>query len=141
MTNPRGNSVTQPHAFTTARKMNVIGLVMVICAIVIQLIAGVDYPVVPPGLIILPVMAGLVAFGTRWRWTAIVGLVVPLFMTVGGLLASPGLLSFLAAPADVVIFGSAIIQVLGLLLAIIAGIITTFQNYPILGRGMHKGGN
>lgn len=139
MTNHSTHSVNRKGSFSTARKLNVVGLVAVASAIVIQLIAGVEYPTIPPGLIILPTAAALVAFGARWRWTSIVGLVVPLFMTVGGLVATPGLMGLLANASDVAVFSSAIIQLLGLLLAIITGFVATAQSYRILGQGLQKG--
>lgn len=67
-------------------KLNVAGLSVAAVAIVIQIVGGIDYPAVPPGLVLLVVTAGLVAF-TRWPWVPYVGVVVPLFLLVGGAVA------------------------------------------------------
>ena len=70
----------------TASKVNVAAMVVAIVGIVIQIAAGVDYPPVPPGPIILAVAVALVLF-TRRRWAAIVAVIVPVFLTVGGTIA------------------------------------------------------
>jgi hypothetical protein len=53
------------------------GLLVGAAGIVLQIVGGIDFPVVPPGLVILVVAAGLVAFA-RWRWVPFIA-VVPLF--------------------------------------------------------------
>jgi hypothetical protein len=70
----------------TASKVNVAAMVIAIIGIVIQIAAGVDYPPIPPGPIILAVAAGLAVF-TRRRWASILAVIVPLFLTVGGTIA------------------------------------------------------
>ena len=68
-------------------KVNALAMVVAIGAIIWQIAAGVDYPTVPPGPIILGVAVVVVLF-VRATWARIVGVVVPLFLLVGGTIAS-----------------------------------------------------
>ncbi len=62
----------------TAEALAVAGL-----GIMLQIVGGVaDYPVIPPGLVILFVAAALVWF-LRRRWAPAIGIVVSIFMIVG----------------------------------------------------------
>lgn len=104
-------------------KLTVAGLIAAAAGIMIQIISGVDFPTIPPGLIILLVAAGLVAFG-RWRWTPLVGAVVGLLQLLG---------LFLADQADRLLdpspLGGAVglwIQLLGVIVAF-AGIVATVR--------------
>ena len=55
--------------------------------IVIQIIGGVNYPAVPPGLIILLAAAALVAF-LPWRWAPVFGVLAGAFMVIGAIAAA-----------------------------------------------------
>lgn len=57
--------------------------------IVIQIIAGVNYPPVPPGLVILLAAAAVVWF-VPWRWTPMFGVVCAGFLFFGGFAAAQG---------------------------------------------------
>jgi hypothetical protein len=100
---------------------NVAGLAMAALGIVIQIIGGVDYPTVPPGLIILVVAAGMVLFA-RWRWMLYAGVVVPLFLLVGGLIAPTGRHN-IADPGHVGPFVGTAVQMIGVVLALVAGVL------------------
>jgi hypothetical protein len=69
-------------ALSRASKAVVLGLVTAAAGIVIQIASGVDYPAVPPGLLILLIPAALVVWG-RWRWTPILASLAALFIVVG----------------------------------------------------------
>ena len=71
---------------STASRLNVAFLLIAAVGIVIQIVADVDYPRVPPGPIILVAAAAMVAFAS-WRWVPYVGVVVPLFLLIGGTIA------------------------------------------------------
>ncbi len=75
-------------SLSPASKLTVVALIAA-AGIVIQIVAGIDFPTIPPGLIILLVAVGLVAFG-RWWWTPIVGTVVGLSQFIGLFLAEQG---------------------------------------------------
>jgi hypothetical protein len=113
---------------STAGRLNVTGLVVAAAGIVIQIASGADYPTVPPGLIILLVAAALVALGARWRWTTIVGVIVPAFLLVGGAIA-PQTRDHLGDPEQAGVFVGTVIQLLALVVALVAGIVITRQAY------------
>jgi hypothetical protein len=113
---------------SAAGKLTVAGLVVAAAGIVIQIASGAEYPTVPPGLIILLVAAGLVALGARWRWTIIVGVIVSLFLLVGGALA-PQSRDQLGDPGQVGVFIGTVIQLLALVVALVAGVAATRQSY------------
>jgi uncharacterized membrane protein len=106
---------------STAAKINIAGLLAAAVGIVIQIASGVDYPTVPPGLIILLVTAGLVAFA-RWAWVAIVGVIVPLFLLVGGTISSTGR-DNLADPGDFGQFAGTLIQLVAVVVALVAALL------------------
>jgi drug/metabolite transporter (DMT)-like permease len=64
------------------RMLTVAALLVAAAGFVVQIVSGVDVPTVPPGLVIMLVAAGLVAF-LPWRWTPVIGTAVGLFLFVG----------------------------------------------------------
>jgi hypothetical protein len=119
---------SNPRRSVPAVSLTVAGLVVAAAGIVIQIAAGAEYPTVPPGLIILLAAAGLVALSTRWRWTTIVGVIVSLFLLVGGALA-PQARAQLGDPGQVGVFIGTVIQLLALVVALVAGVAATRQRY------------
>jgi len=110
---------------SAAAKLNATGLVVAAAGILIQYFSGVEgFPTIPPGPIILLVAASLVAFGP-WGWTPVLGVIASLFLIVGGVIATMaggGLGPQLSDPTAVGGFAGAVIQIAGLLLALVAGI-------------------
>ena len=103
----------------------VVGLVVAAAGIMIQYVAGVDYPTIPPGPIILLAAAAVVAFG-RWRWSPIVGLVAVLFLSIGGVIATIAGNAYsetLGDPGAAGGFAGGVIQIAGLAIALPAGIV------------------
>jgi hypothetical protein len=91
----------------------------------IQYVSGVDYPTTPPGPIILLLAAAVVAFGP-WRWSPVVGLVTALFVSIGGVIATiagNGFNVTLGDPSDVGGFAGAVVQIVGLVIAVPAGLV------------------
>jgi hypothetical protein len=115
-------------SLSLAGKLTVTGLTVAAAGIVIQIASGAEYPTVPPGLIILLVAAGVVALGSRWRWTSLVGVIVALFLLVGGALA-PQARDQLGDPTQVGVFVGTVIQLLALAIALIAGVVAARQRY------------
>lgn len=114
-------SVSSSSTLSTATKVNIAGMVAAIVGIVIQIAAGVDYPVIPPGPIILGVAVALVAF-TRWRWVPLVGVIVPLFLIVGGTIAvAVNEDNALRHPGDFEAFAGTVLQFVGVVVAFVAG--------------------
>jgi hypothetical protein len=121
-------STSRPRRLSAAGKLTVAGLVTAAAGIVLQIASGADYPTVPPGLIILLAAAGLVALTTRWRWTIIVGVIVSLFLLVGGALA-PQARDQLGDPGQLGVFIGTVLQLLALVIALVAGVVATRQSY------------
>ena len=118
--------MNQRSSLPPASKLTVTALLVAAAGFVIQIVSGVDVPTVPPGLVIMLVAAGLVAF-LRWRWIPVVGAAVGLFLLVG-FFASGAVGSLLDLSRLGVIIG-AWIQFLAVIVAVIAGIVATVQNY------------
>ena len=110
-----------PATVSTAARINVAGLLAAAVGIVIQIAAGVDYPTVPPGLIILLVAAGLVAFAP-WGWVAAVGVAVPVFLLIGGAITSDAR-NNLTDPGEFGQFAGTLLQLAALIVALVAGLL------------------
>jgi uncharacterized membrane protein len=119
---------SRPRNSAPAASLAVAGLVVAAAGIAIQIAAGAEYPTIPPGLIILLAAAGLVALAARWRWTTIIGVIVSLFLLVGGALA-PQAREQLSDPSQVGVFIGTVIQLLALVVALVAGVAATRQLY------------
>jgi prepilin signal peptidase PulO-like enzyme (type II secretory pathway) len=122
----KGDPMNRRSPLSTAGKLTVAALLVAAAGIVIQIVSGVDFPTVPPGLIILLVAAGLVAFGP-WRWTPVVGAVLGIWLLVGFSLS--GEAGRLLDPSQLGGFVGLWVQFLAVLVAVVAGIIATIQNY------------
>lgn len=64
--------MNQLNSLSLGGKVTVAALLVAAVGIVIQYVSGVDFPTVPPGLIILLVADAVIAFGP-WRWAPLVG--------------------------------------------------------------------
>ncbi|HEY9639831.1 MAG TPA: hypothetical protein V6C57_05070 [Coleofasciculaceae cyanobacterium] len=110
----------------SGRQITITSLIVAAVGVVIQIISGAPYPPVPPVFLILLIPAGLIAFG-HWRWTPILAVVAGLFL-ISGLFLSGALVRLF----DLSQFGVCVglwIQMLGVLVATIAGIMNTVRNY------------
>ena len=123
------------------RALTVGGLVAGSAGIAILWASGVEFPVaIPPGLVIL--LAGALFIGLApWRWATGVGAFLGLFVTLGFLISGgiPNLVSgdgstFFGTPNPIgrdtlgTIIGTWI-QLIGVLTALIAGMIATRNSY------------
>ena len=91
-----------------------------VVGIVVQIAAGIDYPTIPPGPILLLIASALIVFGTG-RWGLLAGIIVPGFLVVGGTIASfPR--DDLWDPGEPAEFAGLLIQALGQGIALLAGI-------------------
>ncbi len=88
--------------------------------IVIQIIGGVHYPAVPPGLIILLAAAALVAF-LPWRWAPVFGVLAGAFMVIGAIAAANARYD-LTHPGHPGAFIGTWIQLIAVVIAVIAGV-------------------
>lgn len=110
------------------RALTVIGLIIAAAGISTLFVTNsVATPPIPIGPILLLGVAGLVALAP-WRWTPIAGVVVALFI-LGGAFIAPGLFDRLSNPGQLGGFAGTWVQMLGLIIALVAGAIATRQNY------------
>jgi hypothetical protein len=111
---------------SAAAKANVAGLVVAAAGILIQYFSGVEgFPTIPPGPFILLAAAALIVWGP-WRWTAAVGVIAPLLGLVLGAMST--ILNWdttapLSDPSETAGFAGALLQFLGLIAALGAGIV------------------
>ncbi len=123
------------------RAVTVAGLVVGAAGIALLWASGVEFPVaIPPGLVILLAGALFVALAP-WRWATGVGAFLGLFVTCGFLISGgiPKLIggdgsTFFGTPnpVDRDTLGTIIgtwLQTIGALIALIAGVIATRNNY------------
>ncbi len=124
----RRNVMNQRNSLSLYGKVTVAALLVAAVGIVIQYVSGVDFPTVPPGLIILLVAAGLVAFGP-WRWAPVVGMVVGLFLIVG--FFASGQIGPLLDPGWFGRFVGVWVLFLSVVVAFVAGTVATIQNFRV----------
>lgn len=118
--------MTNRNPLSVAGKLTVAGLVGAAAGIVIQIVSGIDFPTIPPGLIITLVPAALTTFG-RWRWAPILGTLVGVSLFVGLFLSGEADRLFELDP-----FGGLVglwLMVVAEIVMIVAGIAATMQNY------------
>jgi hypothetical protein len=109
------------------RAATVVGLVAGAVGIAILWASGVEFPVYPPpGIVIL--LAGVIFVAlARWSWAPGVGAFLGLFVTVG-FVVSGGPPNLVGRDGTSVAIGTWI-QMIGVLTALIAGVIATRANY------------
>ncbi len=111
-----------------SRTTTMVGLVVGPIGIAILWAAGVEFPFYPPpGIIVLAVGTVFVALG-RWSWAPAVGAFLGLFVTVGFLISPDGLSNLVGDAGTSVAIGQGI-QVIGVVIALIAGVVATRANY------------
>lgn len=108
---------------SSAAKLNVAGLVLTAAGMLLQIAAGSElYPSLA-GPIVLLATAVLVAF-LRGRWTAYVGILVPLVLGVGAIIAALISGEFIEQLTDIGnpgIFLGSLMHVIGLTAAVVGG--------------------
>jgi hypothetical protein len=111
-----------------ARTYTIAGLVVGAAGIGVLWAAGVEFPIaVPPGILIL--LAGVLFVGlTPWRWSPAVGSLLGLFVTVGFVVSPTGIDNLVGHDGAGVAIGQGI-QLIGVLTAVVAGVIATRNNY------------
>ena len=110
----------------------IVGLIAVAAGIFIQIAAGIDdFPRIPPGAVISIAVAALVAFVGRWWWIPITGAVWAVFLLIGAFVTSGSrdrITDRLSEPGEVGEFTGTLVMVLGIVIALVAGIVATVQN-------------
>lgn len=108
--------------------ITIAGLVLGATGIAVLWAAGQAFPVYPPpGIIILG--AGAVVVGlARWRWVPLIAVALGLFIIVGALVSPDGLSNLAGRSGPAIAAGQAI-QGIGVLVALVAGILATRAGY------------
>ncbi|HXP56374.1 MAG TPA: hypothetical protein VN847_15520 [Streptosporangiaceae bacterium] len=106
---------------TRPARIEAAALTAAAAGIIIQIIAGVHYGPVPPGLIILLAAAALVVF-VPWRWAPLLGLLPGVFLFIGGFVSTTGRHD-LSHPGHPGAFGGTLIEIIALGVAVVAGVI------------------
>lgn len=116
--------MTIPTTRTPARNLTAIALVLAAAGIVTQIVAGIDFPTIPPGLIILLTAAVIVAF-VPWRWAPLIGAVIGLSQIIGLFAADQAERLNDASP-----LGGTVglwVQLVGVSVALVVGIVATIR--------------
>jgi hypothetical protein len=113
-----------------AAKLTVLGLSANAAGIWFQAFSGApEYPRIPPGPIVLVVVAAAIALGTpRWGWLPLIGGLLSLQITIGAFV-TPYTANRLGNPAAVGPFIGTIIQIAGLATADVAGLVAGRHQY------------
>jgi hypothetical protein len=110
-------------------RLTVIALLVAVVGIVIQILSGADYPVVPPGIIMLLVAAAICWF-VPWRWAPTLAVVAGVFQLVGTFVAgqTPRMVDFDPVGDSVGLW----IQFLAVAVAVavVAGAVAIVRNQP-----------
>src|ERR687896_1275332 len=107
-------------------RLTVVALLIAAVGFVTQLVAGVtDTPTIPPGLVVILVAAGLVAF-VPGRWMPLAGVVAGLFNLVASVAVDA--IDRLVDPSPATGFVGAWLMHIGLIAACIAGTMATVRN-------------
>jgi hypothetical protein len=116
---------------TVAGKLNVTGLIIAVAGVLTLFAVGAAAPQALIGVVLLLAVAALVLFGP-WRWTSIIGVLLPLLLCIAAVI-SPGFFFRVTHPEIVGMFTGSVLQVLGLLIAFLAGVIVIFDKYRVSG--------
>jgi hypothetical protein len=117
-----------PRAWSGARTATVVGLVVGAVGIAILWASGVEFPIYPPPGIVILLAGAIFVSLARWPWAPGVGAFLGLFVLVGFLISPTGRSNLSGEAGTGVAVGQGI-QVVGVLTALVAGVIATRANY------------
>ncbi|MEW1862365.1 hypothetical protein OG896_28215 [Streptomyces sp. NBC_00669] len=109
----------QPHRADTTRRLAVGGMTAAALGIYVQRAGGADYPVVPPGVVVL--LAGAALLALRRRWAPPLGALIAVFISFGGIV-TPKMRDQLGAASKVTAFSGTVIELVGLVLGLVCGV-------------------
>jgi hypothetical protein len=112
---------------TGVRGLAAWGLIVAAAGICLQRIAGVDMPVVPPGLVLLVIAAAVIAF-TRWRWAPAIGVLVAISEAVALAVGAANLVEI----ESVGILLSTWVRAIGVVVALVAGVAALRKPKPAM---------
>jgi hypothetical protein len=106
-------------------RINAAALLLAILGMIVQIASGVKYPTVPPGIVLLAAAALLVTF-VPWRPLRLLGVLVPLFILVGGIISTTGRTNLSHTDPFGPFIGT-VIQFAGLALGVVAGLAAVLE--------------
>ncbi|MEH0985422.1 hypothetical protein [Micromonospora sp. CPCC 205556] len=116
-------------ALSPAAKLTVAALVVAASGVVVQMVAGVGFPTIPPVFFILLGPAALALVG-RWRWAPVPAVLAGLFLTVGLFLSGESARLFDTGQQGGVGGSAGLwLQTTAVAVAGVAAAVTTIQNY------------
>ena len=119
--------MSRNHPLSLAAKVHVASLVAACAGFVVQIMAGVDdYPTIPPGVIVL-LVAALAVVLLPSQWTPIIGVGLSLAIFVGAFFVTESTGQRLSNPDEVGAFLGTVIQMGGIVLAIVAGAVAVLR--------------
>jgi hypothetical protein len=111
-----------------SRTVSVAGLVIGASGIAVLWASGVEFPLYPPPGIVILLAGALFVWFAPWWWAPGVGAFLGLFVLVGFLISPSGVPNLLGEAGVSVAIGQGI-QVIGVLIAMIGGVISARANY------------
>jgi hypothetical protein len=106
-----------------------IGLWLTAFGIFIQTASGAaGYPKIPPGIILLAAVGLAVYMTSRHRWASLLGVLLAGFISIG-VFTTHGTGYRLSHPEDVGPLIGTLMQLLGLMIALLAGVASTMRSY------------
>lgn len=82
----------------------------------------------PPGIIILLIVGALVFLTRQFRWASILGIALATLISIG-VFTTHGTAERLSHPVDLGPFLGTVVQLIGLALALVAGVLSTISGY------------
>ncbi|MFI0469178.1 hypothetical protein ACH347_34330 [Saccharopolyspora sp. 5N102] len=111
-------------------KLNAAALVASAAGIVVQKLSGVaEFPLIPPGAVMLLGAAAFVTLGARWHWTSIVGFVVPAYLLTAAFVVSSGVWDRLVTPGEIGPFAGSALQMASMVAAVLTGAVALWTTY------------
>jgi hypothetical protein len=115
-------------AWSRPRAATVVGLLIGAVGIAVLWASGVEFPIYPPPGIVILLAGAIFVSLAGWPWAPGVGAFLGLFVLVGFLISPTGLSNLSGEAGTSVAVGQGI-QVVGVLTALVAGVIATRANY------------
>ncbi|MPZ64499.1 MAG: hypothetical protein GEU83_02885 [Pseudonocardiaceae bacterium] len=123
--------MTRSELLSPAARIHVASLVVACAGFIILLVAGMpEFQPFPPGVIVLLAAAAAVVLLQRQRWVPLIGAALCLAITVGAFVFYDTTLERLADPADIVPFAGTVIQMGGVVVAMVTGVAAALRPQP-----------
>lgn len=112
----------------TFRIITIAGLVLGAIGIAILWASGQAFPFYPPPGIIILLVGAVVVSVAKWRWVPLLGVALGLFVVIGALVSPNGIPNLFGRSGPAIAVGQGV-QGIGVLVAVIAGVVATRANY------------